>query len=104
METRGYGWFGDYALCLHNVYWFFGGGRGGGGLLIREPASSLFHDEKFAFFDFGVRGTPKMFAKSRPAPLRGAGNSPLRNQATPPLFSKIGGELLSKFSKFWRYP
>ena len=22
--------------------------------------SSLFHDEKFAFFDFGVRGTPKI--------------------------------------------
>ena len=30
------------------------------GLRVREPASSLFHDEKFAFFDFGVRGTPKM--------------------------------------------
>ena len=26
---------------------------------IRVPACSLFHDEKFAFFDFGVRGTPK---------------------------------------------
>ena len=30
------------------------------GLGVRVPASSLFHDEKFAFFDFGVRGTPKI--------------------------------------------
>ena len=26
---------------------------------VRVPATSLFHDEKFAFFDFEVRGTPK---------------------------------------------
>ena len=31
------------------------------GLGVRVPASSLFHDEKFAFFDFGVRGTPKIW-------------------------------------------
>ena len=30
------------------------------GLGVRVPASSLFHDEKFAFFDFGVRGIPKI--------------------------------------------
>ena len=29
------------------------------GLVVRVPAASLFHDEKFAFFYFGVRGTPK---------------------------------------------
>ena len=28
--------------------------------MVRVNASSLFHDEKFAFFDFGVRGTPKI--------------------------------------------
>ena len=27
---------------------------------VRVPATSLFHDEKFAFFDFEVRGTPKI--------------------------------------------
>ena len=30
------------------------------GLGVRVPQGSLFHDEKFAFFDFGVRGTPKI--------------------------------------------
>ena len=30
------------------------------GLRVRVPQGSLFHDEKFAFFDFGVRGTPKI--------------------------------------------
>ena len=28
------------------------------GLGVRVPTISLFHDEEFAFFDFGVRGTP----------------------------------------------
>ena len=28
---------------------------------VRVPASSLFHEEKFAFFGFEVRGTPKIF-------------------------------------------
>ena len=32
----------------------------GVGLAVRVPQRSLFHDEKFAFFDFGVRGTPKI--------------------------------------------
>ena len=27
------------------------------GLGVRAPTTSLFHDEKFAFFDLGVRGT-----------------------------------------------
>ena len=27
---------------------------------VRVSAASLFHNEKFAFFDFGVRGTPKI--------------------------------------------
>ena len=30
------------------------------GLGVWVPARSLFHDKKFAFFDFGVRGTPKI--------------------------------------------
>ena len=30
------------------------------GLGVRVPHCSLFHDEKFAFFDFGVRGSPKI--------------------------------------------
>ena len=30
------------------------------GLRVRVPQGSLFHDEKFAFFDFGVRGTPEI--------------------------------------------
>ena len=29
-------------------------------LRVRVPAISLFHDKKFAFFDFGVRSTPKI--------------------------------------------
>ena len=29
------------------------------GLGVRVPAASLFRDENFVFFDFGVRGTPK---------------------------------------------
>ena len=33
----------------------------GGGLGVRVSGSSLFHDEKFAFFDFGVRGTAKIW-------------------------------------------
>ena len=33
---------------------------GCGGLVVRVTMCSLFHDEKFAFFDFGVRGTPKI--------------------------------------------
>ena len=28
------------------------------GLGVRVPTISLFHDEKLAIFDFGVRGTP----------------------------------------------
>ena len=31
-----------------------------GGLGVRVLAGSLYRDEKFAFFDFGVRGTPKI--------------------------------------------
>ena len=27
---------------------------------VRVPTTSLFHDKKFAVFDFGVRGTPKI--------------------------------------------
>ena len=30
------------------------------GLGVMVPQGSLFHDKKFAFFDFGVRGTPKI--------------------------------------------
>ena len=30
------------------------------GLGVTVPAASLFHEEKFAFFDFGVKGTPKI--------------------------------------------
>ena len=30
------------------------------GLGVRVPHGSLFHDEKLAFFDFEVRGTPKI--------------------------------------------
>ena len=30
------------------------------GLGVRVPHCSHFHDEKFTFFDFGVRGTPKI--------------------------------------------
>ena len=37
-----------------------GWGGGGGGLGVRVNTCSLSHDEKFAFFDFGVRGTPKI--------------------------------------------
>ena len=33
---------------------------GRGGLVVRESMCSLFRDEKFAFFDFWVRGTPKI--------------------------------------------
>ena len=30
------------------------------GLGVRDPATSLFHDEKFEFFEFGVSDTPKL--------------------------------------------
>ena len=31
---------------------------GCGGLVVRVSTCSLFHDEKFCIFDFGVRGNP----------------------------------------------
>ena len=42
----------------------------GVGLGVRVPACSLFHDEKFAFFDFGVRGTPKILIIFLGVPLK----------------------------------
>ena len=74
------------------------------GLGVRDPATSLFHDEKFAFFDFGVRDTPKILEIFLGVPpkilkkvvvLPGAAKGfclrrePLRHQAKPPLFSKV---------------
>ena len=67
------------------------------GLGVRVPASSLFHDEKFAFFDFGVRGTPKISKIClgvSPQSLREVGvlsgaakGFRLRREAAPPLFA-----------------
>ena len=95
---------------------------------VRVPATSLFHDEKFAFFDLGVRGTPKILkiflgvspkilkkvgvlpaaAKVLPAAakrLRPRGAlKPSRRQAKLPLFSKFWTKPLRKFSKFWGTP
>ena len=41
-----------FAECArYGILWFLG---------VSVPAASLFHDENFAFFDFGVRGAPKI--------------------------------------------
>ena len=49
-------------------------------------------------------GAAKGSRRIRPAPLHGAGKSPLRHQATLPLVSKFWGEPLRKFSKFLGVP
>ena len=55
-----------------------------GGLGVRVPACSLFHDEKIAFFDFGVRGTLKIlkiFLGVQPKFLKKVGGFCLRAKA-----------------------
>ena len=80
------------------------------GLGVRIPASSLFQDEKFATFDFGVRGTPKILKICLGVPpiilkkvvvLAGAAKGfCLRREGAPALFAaqNLGGEPLRKFS------
>ena len=72
----------------------------------------LFHDQKFAFFDFEVRGAPKILkiflgvSLKRPAPgaaaRRGRIHFALADK-TPTFFKFLGGTP-RKFPKFWGYP
>ena len=79
------------------------------GLGVRVPASSLFHDEKFAFFEFGVRGTPeilKILLGVRPKFSKNGGifTSAAAAEAKKPFISKISAKNLRKLSKFWATP
>ena len=81
------------------------------GLRVRISAGNIFHDEEFAFFVFGVRGTPKIlkiFLGVSPKILKKVGvlsgaakGFCLRREAA---VVKFWGEPLRKFSKFWGYP
>ena len=55
-------------LFLFTAFFLKGWVCFGLGLAVRDPATSLFHDEKFAFFEFGVRDTPKILEFSLGVP------------------------------------
>ena len=110
-----------YILCMECIYCV---------LRVRVPMKSIFHDKKFAYFDFGVRRTPKILItffgvppkilkkmkvlpppqKARTAVLGAAEQQRQKLFPTPgkeaksPLCSKTCAEPLWKLLKFWGYP